>query len=174
MLYQIAAVAGVAAAEGVQLQHVKPHGALYNMAARDRGAGRGDRPRGGGLRPSLILFGCPGPSSSAPAAPPACASPPRSSPIAPTRRTARSRRDSSPARSSTMPAAVASRAVRLVIETRRRPPSTADRAARGRHDLRPRRHAGRRRSSPPVCAPGSKPRASPSPRSDRHRSQLDC
>jgi UPF0271 protein len=36
VLYQIAAVAGVAAAEGVHLQHVKPHGALYNMAVRDR------------------------------------------------------------------------------------------------------------------------------------------
>jgi UPF0271 protein len=36
VLYQIAAVAGVAAAEGVSLRHVKPHGALYNMAARDR------------------------------------------------------------------------------------------------------------------------------------------
>lgn len=35
VLYQIAAVAGVAHVEGVQLQHVKPHGALYNMAARD-------------------------------------------------------------------------------------------------------------------------------------------
>ena len=35
VLYQIAAVAGVAAAHGVRLQHVKPHGALYNMAARD-------------------------------------------------------------------------------------------------------------------------------------------
>lgn len=35
ILYQIAAVAGVAAAEGVRLQHVKAHGALYNMAARD-------------------------------------------------------------------------------------------------------------------------------------------
>lgn len=34
VLYQVAAVAGVAAAEGVRLQHVKPHGALYNMAAR--------------------------------------------------------------------------------------------------------------------------------------------
>lgn len=34
VLYQIAAVAGVAAAEGVTLQHVKPHGALFNMAAR--------------------------------------------------------------------------------------------------------------------------------------------
>ncbi|MGE4055126.1 MAG: LamB/YcsF family protein [Vicinamibacterales bacterium] len=36
VLYQVAAVAGVAAAEGVSLQHVKLHGALYNMAARDR------------------------------------------------------------------------------------------------------------------------------------------
>jgi UPF0271 protein len=36
VLYQIAAVAGIAVAEGVPLQHVKPHGALYNMAARDR------------------------------------------------------------------------------------------------------------------------------------------
>ena len=35
VLYQIAAVAGVASAEGVRLQHVKPHGALYDMAARD-------------------------------------------------------------------------------------------------------------------------------------------
>src|ERR1051325_4853155 len=34
VLYQVAAVAGVAAAEGMRLQHVKPHGALYNMAAR--------------------------------------------------------------------------------------------------------------------------------------------
>src|SRR3982751_4089876 len=35
VLYQVAAVAGVAAAEGVRLQHVKPHGALFNMAVRD-------------------------------------------------------------------------------------------------------------------------------------------
>jgi 5-oxoprolinase (ATP-hydrolysing) subunit A len=35
ILYQIAAVAGVAAAEGGRLTHVKAHGALYNMAARD-------------------------------------------------------------------------------------------------------------------------------------------
>lgn len=33
--YQIGALAGVAAVEGVRLSHVKPHGALYNMAARD-------------------------------------------------------------------------------------------------------------------------------------------
>src|SRR4051812_19762731 len=35
VLYQVAAVAGVASAEGVRLQHVKPHGALFNMAMRD-------------------------------------------------------------------------------------------------------------------------------------------
>ena len=36
VVYQIGALAGVAAAEGARLRHVKPHGALYNRAARDR------------------------------------------------------------------------------------------------------------------------------------------
>ncbi|MCY4598962.1 MAG: LamB/YcsF family protein [Acidobacteria bacterium] len=36
VLYQVSALAGIAAAEGGRLGHVKPHGALYNMAARDR------------------------------------------------------------------------------------------------------------------------------------------
>ena len=31
VLYQLAAVAGVASVEGLRLQHVKPHGALFNM-----------------------------------------------------------------------------------------------------------------------------------------------
>ncbi len=35
VLYQVAAVAGFARAVGSPLQHVKPHGALYNRAARD-------------------------------------------------------------------------------------------------------------------------------------------
>jgi UPF0271 protein len=35
VLYQVAALAGIAAAEGTRLRHVKPHGALYNMAAKD-------------------------------------------------------------------------------------------------------------------------------------------
>ncbi len=34
--YQIGALAGIAATEKARLHHVKPHGALYNMAARDR------------------------------------------------------------------------------------------------------------------------------------------
>ena len=35
VLRQIEAVATIAAAAGARLKHVKPHGALYNMAARD-------------------------------------------------------------------------------------------------------------------------------------------
>lgn len=35
-LYQIGALAAFAHAAGSRLRHVKPHGALYNMAARDR------------------------------------------------------------------------------------------------------------------------------------------
>ena len=34
-LYQIGALAGFARAAGTRLRHVKPHGALYNMAARE-------------------------------------------------------------------------------------------------------------------------------------------
>ena len=36
VLYQIGALAAFAKAEGVELHHVKPHGALYNQAAKDR------------------------------------------------------------------------------------------------------------------------------------------
>jgi UPF0271 protein len=35
-LYQIGALAAIARAAGSKLHHVKPHGALYNMAAKDR------------------------------------------------------------------------------------------------------------------------------------------
>lgn len=35
VLYQVGALAGFARAYGVELVHVKPHGALYNQAARD-------------------------------------------------------------------------------------------------------------------------------------------
>lgn len=37
ILYQIGALAAIAKAEGVEMRHVKPHGALYNQAAKDRG-----------------------------------------------------------------------------------------------------------------------------------------
>ena len=36
VIYQVGALEGLARAEGIALQHVKPHGALYNAAARDR------------------------------------------------------------------------------------------------------------------------------------------
>jgi len=35
ILYQVGALAALARAEGVELTHVKPHGALYNQAAKD-------------------------------------------------------------------------------------------------------------------------------------------
>ncbi len=36
VLYQIGALAAFAKSEGVELRHVKPHGALYNQAAKDK------------------------------------------------------------------------------------------------------------------------------------------
>jgi UPF0271 protein len=36
VLYQIGALYAIAKAEGVELQHVKPHGSLYNQAAKDK------------------------------------------------------------------------------------------------------------------------------------------
>ena len=36
ILYQVGALAAIAKAEGVELYHVKPHGAIYNQAAKDR------------------------------------------------------------------------------------------------------------------------------------------
>ena len=59
VLYQIAAVAGVAAAEGVALQHVKPHGALFNMAMRDAGLASAIVRATAAFNPKLILFGLP-------------------------------------------------------------------------------------------------------------------
>lgn len=35
LLYQVGALSAIAAATGTRLQHVKPHGALYNLAAKD-------------------------------------------------------------------------------------------------------------------------------------------
>jgi UPF0271 protein len=59
VLYQLAALAGIAAAEGTRLQHVKAHGALYNMAARDRNLADAIARAVRAFDPSLILFGLP-------------------------------------------------------------------------------------------------------------------
>ena len=60
VLYQVAAVDGVAAAEGVKLQHVKPHGALFNMAVRDRALSDAIARAVAAFDKGLILFGLPG------------------------------------------------------------------------------------------------------------------
>jgi len=60
MLYQIGALRAFAEALGVTLQHVKPHGAIYNVAVKDRelslGIAEGIADAGG----RLILVGLPG------------------------------------------------------------------------------------------------------------------
>ncbi|HZR23653.1 MAG TPA: 5-oxoprolinase subunit PxpA [Vicinamibacterales bacterium] len=60
VLYQIAAVAGVAAAEGVTLQHVKAHGALFNMAVHNAELSTAIACAVAAFDRSLIFFGLPG------------------------------------------------------------------------------------------------------------------
>ena len=60
VLYQVGALAAIAAAEGVRLQHVKAHGALYNMAVRDRGLSEAIARAVAAFDPALILFALPG------------------------------------------------------------------------------------------------------------------
>jgi len=60
VLYQIAAVAGVAAAEGISLQHVKPHGALFNMAVHDAQLAAAIARAVASFDKRLVLFGLPG------------------------------------------------------------------------------------------------------------------
>lgn len=60
VLYQVGALAAIAAAEGVRLQHVKPHGALYNMAVRDRSLAEAIAAAVAAFDRTLILFGLPG------------------------------------------------------------------------------------------------------------------
>jgi len=61
--YQIGALAGIAAAQGVRLRHVKPHGALYNMAARDMDLADAIARAIATVDSSLKLFGLPGSQS---------------------------------------------------------------------------------------------------------------
>ena len=58
--YQIGALAGVAAAEQARLHHVKPHGALYNMAAHDRALADAVARAVVAVDATLILFGLAG------------------------------------------------------------------------------------------------------------------
>jgi UPF0271 protein len=61
--YQIGALAAIAAAQGVRLSHVKPHGALYNMAARDADLADAIARATAAVDRSLMLFGLPGSKS---------------------------------------------------------------------------------------------------------------
>ncbi len=54
---RVGALAGVAAAQGVRLTHVKPHGALYNMAARQRPLADAIVRAMRAVDPALMLFG---------------------------------------------------------------------------------------------------------------------
>jgi 5-oxoprolinase (ATP-hydrolysing) subunit A len=60
VLYQVAAVVGVASAEGVTVQHVKPHGALFNMAVKSAELSAAIARAVAAIDRSLILFGLPG------------------------------------------------------------------------------------------------------------------
>ena len=60
IIYQVAALAAIAAAEGVRLQHVKPHGALFNMAARDTSLSAAITRAVAAVDRSLVLFGLAG------------------------------------------------------------------------------------------------------------------
>jgi len=59
VLYQVGAMAAVAKSEGVRLQHVKAHGALYNMACRDQGLADAIARAVVTFDPTLVLFGLP-------------------------------------------------------------------------------------------------------------------
>jgi len=59
LLYQIGALAAFVKAEGVRLQHVKPHGALYNVAAKDRLLSQAIAEAVAEADPTLILVGPP-------------------------------------------------------------------------------------------------------------------
>lgn len=58
-IYQIGALQGFAKAFGASLQHVKPHGALYNTAAKDDGISKAIAEAIKALNAKLIIFASP-------------------------------------------------------------------------------------------------------------------
>ncbi|WP_026691686.1 LamB/YcsF family protein [Alteribacter aurantiacus] len=60
VVYQIGALRGFADLQKIPLQHVKPHGALFNMAAKDRAVADAVARAVHDLDSSLILFGLAG------------------------------------------------------------------------------------------------------------------
>jgi 5-oxoprolinase (ATP-hydrolysing) subunit A len=60
VLYQIGVLYAIAKAEGLELHHVKPHGALYNQAAKDKALANGIARAVKRFSPNLILVGLAG------------------------------------------------------------------------------------------------------------------
>lgn len=60
IVYQVGALAGFVKAEGGVMQHVKPHGALYNMAAKNAEIAKAIARAVYKVNPELILFGLSG------------------------------------------------------------------------------------------------------------------
>lgn len=60
VIYQIGALHAIARSEGVKLQHVKPHGALYNMSVRRREVADAIATAVSAFDDSLVLVGLPG------------------------------------------------------------------------------------------------------------------
>ena len=60
VVYQIGALSGFVQAEGSKMQHVKAHGALYNMAAQNAGLSEAIAEAVYKIDPELILFGLSG------------------------------------------------------------------------------------------------------------------
>ena len=58
-IYQVSAIQGFAKATGVSLQHVKPHGALYTMAAKDEKLSKAIVEASRILKDDLIIFAPP-------------------------------------------------------------------------------------------------------------------
>lgn len=62
VLWQLGALSAIAGAEGVPLRHVKAHGALYNMAARDATLGQAIAEAVAQFDRTLVFFGLAGSS----------------------------------------------------------------------------------------------------------------
>ncbi len=60
VVYQVGALMGFVKAEGAKMQHVKPHGALYNMAAKNRDLAEAIAEAVYKVDPELIMFGLSG------------------------------------------------------------------------------------------------------------------
>ena len=60
VVYQLGALAAFVKAEGASMQHVKPHGALYNMAAKSKPLSEAIAEAVYKVDPGLILFGLAG------------------------------------------------------------------------------------------------------------------